>query len=113
MVRRFRSGPRRSFRRGQDAGTDLVPAPSSAVRRPGGDFPLDDATTLTAPPAPADAARWLRTALSAATGLPLGPGGPGTGIELVHDEALAAEAYRIAVGPGHVVVAAWPSAGGG
>lgn len=53
---------------------DLIPVPSSAVRRPDEDFPLDDATTLTAPPGLADAERWLRTALSAATGLPLGPG---------------------------------------
>ncbi|MBV6698387.1 beta-N-acetylhexosaminidase [Kitasatospora aureofaciens] len=90
---------------------DLIPAPSSAVRRPGEDFVLDDATTLTAPPALADAERWLRASLSAATGLPLGPGGPGAGIELVHDDTPAAEAYRLTVRPGHVVVAAGGPAG--
>ncbi|MFD4537434.1 beta-N-acetylhexosaminidase [Kitasatospora sp. NPDC058397] len=90
---------------------DLIPVPSSAVRRPDEDFPLDDATTLTAPPGLADAERWLRTTLSAATGLPLGPGRPGTGIELVQDDALAAEAYRITVRPGHALMAAGGPAG--
>ncbi|MEU8511146.1 beta-N-acetylhexosaminidase [Kitasatospora sp. NPDC048722] len=90
---------------------DLIPAPSSAVRRPGEDFPLDDATTLTAPPVLAGAAHWLRAALSAATGLPFAPGAPGAGVELVHDAALAAEAYRISVRPGHAVIAAGGPAG--
>ncbi|MFJ9458907.1 beta-N-acetylhexosaminidase [Kitasatospora sp. NPDC101447] len=90
---------------------DLIPAPSSAVRRPDEDFPLDAATTLTAPPALADAERWLRGTLSAATGLPLGPGRPGAGIELVLDDALAAEAYRITVRPGHALLAAGGPAG--
>ncbi|MFJ1935067.1 MULTISPECIES: beta-N-acetylhexosaminidase [unclassified Kitasatospora] len=90
---------------------DLIPVPSSAVRRPDEDFPLDDATTLTAPPGLADAERWLRTALSAATGLPLGPGRPGAGIELVQDDALAAEAYRITVRRGHALIAAGGPAG--
>ncbi len=90
---------------------DLIPAPSSAVRRPDEDFPLDAATTLTAAPALADAERWLRTTLSAATGLPLDPGRPGTGIELVQDDALAAEAYRITVRPGRALLAAGGPAG--
>ncbi|WP_030257382.1 MULTISPECIES: glycoside hydrolase family 20 zincin-like fold domain-containing protein [Streptomyces] len=90
---------------------DLIPAPSSAVRRPDEDFPLDAATTLTAAPALADAERWLRTTLSAATGLPLGPGRPGAGIELVQDDALAAEAYRITVRPGRALLAAGGPAG--
>ncbi|MFI6156651.1 beta-N-acetylhexosaminidase [Kitasatospora sp. NPDC051170] len=90
---------------------DLIPAPSSAVRRPGEDFPLDAATTLTAPPALADAERWLRGALGAATGLPLGPGRAGEGIELVLDGALAAEAYRLTVRPGHALIAAGGPAG--
>ncbi|MFJ6770006.1 beta-N-acetylhexosaminidase [Kitasatospora sp. NPDC091257] len=90
---------------------DLIPAPSSAVRRPDEDYPLDAATTLTAPPALADAERWLRTTLSAATGLPLGPGRPGSGIELVEDRTLAAEAYRITVRPGHARLAAGGPAG--
>ncbi|MFJ8475462.1 beta-N-acetylhexosaminidase [Kitasatospora sp. NPDC094011] len=90
---------------------DLIPAPSSAVRRPDGDFPLDATTTLTAPPGLADAERWLRGTLSAATGLPLGPGRPGAGIELVLDDALAAEAYRITVRPGHALLAAGGPAG--
>ncbi|MFD8703505.1 beta-N-acetylhexosaminidase [Kitasatospora sp. NPDC059648] len=90
---------------------DLIPAPSSAVRRPDEDFPLDATTTLTAPPGLSDAERWLRGTLSAATGLPLGPGRPGTGIELVLDDALAAEAYRISVRPGHALLAAGGPAG--
>ncbi|MFE2724553.1 beta-N-acetylhexosaminidase [Kitasatospora sp. NPDC059327] len=90
---------------------DLIPAPLSSVRLQDQDFPLDRSTTLTAPPALAGAERWLRTALTTATGLPLGPGRPGEGIELVHDGSLAGEAYRIAVRPGHAVVTAGGPAG--
>ncbi|MFF2042174.1 beta-N-acetylhexosaminidase [Kitasatospora sp. NPDC058170] len=90
---------------------DLIPAPLSSVRLPDEDFPLDHATTLTAAPALADAERWLRTSLTAATGLPLGPGRSGEGIELVHDESLAGEAYRISVRPGRAVVTAAGPAG--
>ncbi|MGW4895225.1 beta-N-acetylhexosaminidase [Kitasatospora sp. NPDC004240] len=89
----------------------LIPAPQALVRLPGEDFPLDHSTTLTAAPALADAGRWLRGALSAATGLPLAPGTSGEGIELVHDGALAGEAYRISVRPGRAVVTAGGPAG--
>ncbi|MGW6916012.1 beta-N-acetylhexosaminidase [Kitasatospora sp. NPDC054939] len=90
---------------------DLIPAPQGFVRLPDEDFALDHTTTLTAAPALASAERWLRASLSAATGLPLAPGRPGGGIELVHDAALAAEAYRIAVRRGHAVVTAGGPAG--
>ncbi|MFJ3791968.1 beta-N-acetylhexosaminidase [Kitasatospora sp. NPDC090091] len=90
---------------------DLIPAPLGSVRLPDRDFPLDHATTLTAPPALAGAERWLRSALTAATGLPLTPGRPGEGIELVHDEALAGEAYRLSVRPGRAVITAGGPAG--
>ncbi|WP_030242970.1 beta-N-acetylhexosaminidase [Streptomyces sp. NRRL S-350] len=90
---------------------DLIPAPSRAVRRPDEDFPLDASTTLTAPPVLADTERWLRATLSAATGLPLPPGRPGAGIELVQDDALAAEAYRITVRPGRALLVAGGPAG--
>ncbi|MFJ2778855.1 beta-N-acetylhexosaminidase [Kitasatospora sp. NPDC087315] len=90
---------------------DLIPAPLSAVRRPDEDFPLDHTTTLTAPPALADAEQWLRTSLTAATGLPFGPGRSGEGVEFVHDGTLGAEAYRISVRPGHAVVTAGGPAG--
>ncbi|MBP0454326.1 beta-N-acetylhexosaminidase [Kitasatospora sp. RG8] len=90
---------------------DLIPAPLSSVRLQDQDFPLDRGTTLTAPPALAGAERWLRTSLTAATGLPLAPGRPGEGVELVHDETLAGEAYRLSVRPGHAVITAGGPAG--
>ncbi|MCX4685778.1 beta-N-acetylhexosaminidase [Kitasatospora purpeofusca] len=90
---------------------DLIPAPVSSVRLPDQDFPLDRTTTLTAPPELAGAERWLRSSLTAATGLPLAPGRPGEGVELLLDAALAGEAYRLLVRPGHAVITAGGPAG--
>ncbi|MFD9945561.1 beta-N-acetylhexosaminidase [Nonomuraea sp. NPDC059023] len=81
----------------------LVPAPVSAV--PGqGVFSLGPATTLTADPALARAAAWLREALVPATGLPL-PEGPG-GIEMRHVPGMAEEEYRLTATPGRVLIEA-------
>ncbi|MFG2113117.1 beta-N-acetylhexosaminidase [Streptomyces sp. NPDC048718] len=59
-------------------GLDLIPAPREAVRRGAapGYVTLDERTTLDAGPGTHRAARWLRSALGAATGLPL-PDGTG------------------------------------
>ena len=92
---------------------DLIPAPLGSVRLADQDFPLDHATTLTAAAGLESAGQWLRTALAAATGLPLSPARPGeaAGIELAADESLAAEAYRISVRPGRAVITAGGPAG--
>ncbi|MFI9556554.1 beta-N-acetylhexosaminidase [Nonomuraea endophytica] len=81
----------------------LVPAPVAAV--PGqGVFSLGPATALTADPALARAAAWLREALGPATGLPL-PEGPG-GIEFRQVGGLAEEEYRLTATPGRVLIEA-------
>ncbi|MEV4897328.1 family 20 glycosylhydrolase, partial [Nonomuraea sp. NPDC055795] len=81
----------------------LVPAPVAVV--PGqGAFNLGPATTLTADPALARAAAWLREALVPATGLPL-PEGPG-GIEMRHVPGMAEEEYRLTATPARVLIEA-------
>ncbi|MFE6283147.1 beta-N-acetylhexosaminidase [Streptomyces sp. NPDC057877] len=87
-----------------NAETDLIPAPLSASTWGEGAFVLDKDTTLTAGPGVGGAERWLRTALQAATGLPLREGEPGppgraapNSIELRHDHHLPPEAYRVTV----------------
>ncbi|MFJ5225690.1 beta-N-acetylhexosaminidase [Streptomyces sp. NPDC088400] len=81
---------------------DLIPDPLRAwpVLRAGGTYPLDEETVVEAGPGTEGVARWLRTTVGAATGLPLpeGAGGdnrivlavsPGIGREL------GPEGYRI------------------
>nr|WSZ96255.1 beta-N-acetylhexosaminidase [Streptomyces sp. NBC_00857] len=81
---------------------DLIPDPLRAwpVLRAGGSYPLDEETVVEAGPGTEGVARWLRTTVGAATGLPLpeGAGGdnrivlaisPGIGREL------GPEGYRI------------------
>ncbi|MFH0244146.1 beta-N-acetylhexosaminidase [Streptomyces sp. HK10] len=86
---------------------DLVPLPRS-VEDGGGLLALDARTALDAGPGTGRAAHWLRTALAAATGLPLPPagrdgadGGRGAVVRLRVDEAVAAElgpeGYRLDV----------------
>ncbi|WP_410538373.1 beta-N-acetylhexosaminidase [Streptomyces sp. KL2] len=93
---------------------DLVPLPRS-VEDGGGRLALGARTVLDAGPGTERAAHWLRTALSAATGLPLPPagayagggrgsdadGGRGAAVRLRVDEAVAAElgpeGYRLDV----------------
>ncbi|GAA3395124.1 beta-N-acetylhexosaminidase [Streptomyces roseoviridis] len=55
---------------------DLIPAPAEAACRAGspGYFALDERTTLDAGPGTHATARWLRSVLGAATGLPLADG---------------------------------------
>ncbi|XEC32711.1 family 20 glycosylhydrolase [Streptomyces fradiae] len=53
----------------------LIPAPLAAETPAGaGEFVLDERTVVDAGPGTAGAARWLRTTIGAATGLPLAPG---------------------------------------
>lgn len=82
---------------------DLIPAPLSAQYADEWALPLDRATPLTAGPGTEAVGAWLRSALGAATGLPLLPG-PGDGIELAIDHTLAPEAYRLTVRDGRAVV---------
>ncbi|MFJ2585374.1 beta-N-acetylhexosaminidase [Streptomyces sp. NPDC087538] len=78
----------------------LLPRPVAARSVPG-EFPLDAATTITAPGAPATTAAWLQSALRPATGLPL----PVTdeqsesAIVLTLRPELGPEAYRLESGP--------------
>ncbi|MFC8450743.1 beta-N-acetylhexosaminidase [Kitasatospora sp. NPDC057223] len=92
---------------------DLIPAPLGSLRLADQDFPLDHDTTLAAAAGLESAGQWLRSTLSAATGLPLGPARPGepAGVELTVDDSLAAEAYRISVRPGRAVITAGGPAG--
>ncbi|MGW4646098.1 beta-N-acetylhexosaminidase [Kitasatospora sp. NPDC004289] len=89
---------------------DLIPAPLSVISpETSGTYPLDASTGLTADPALAPVADWLRVTLGASTGLPF-PAAPG-GIELRLDPAAAPEAYRLAVGPEGVLLSASTTAG--
>lgn len=73
---------------------DLVPAPLSCRPVEGASYVIDRHTALSAGPGTEDVARWLRSALGAATSLPLPPG-EGSGIALAVDGTLAPEAYRL------------------
>ncbi|SED27110.1 beta-N-acetylhexosaminidase [Streptomyces sp. TLI_105] len=80
---------------------DLIPAPLSAECRSGAPArrPLDGRTTLDAGPGTETAARWIRAALGAATGLPLADGAGPHAIRLRITEGTAGgrgpEAYRL------------------
>ncbi|MGW1513212.1 beta-N-acetylhexosaminidase [Streptomyces sp. NPDC002394] len=78
---------------------DLIPAPRAVERHGAGRVPLDERTTLDAGPGTESTARWLRTALGAATGLPLADGAGPHAIRLRVGEAAARgpEGYRLVV----------------
>ncbi|GHF99204.1 beta-N-acetylhexosaminidase [Streptomyces filamentosus] len=82
------------------ADTDLIPAPLTA-EHPGGLLPLDASTALDAGPGTGPTARWLRSVLGAATGLPLpdgtGPGAVRLRISPETAEAHGPEGYRLSV----------------
>ncbi|MEU1123620.1 beta-N-acetylhexosaminidase [Streptomyces sp. NPDC005899] len=80
---------------------NLIPAPVRAGAAAPGTFALDRATTLTAGSGTGTTARWLRTTLGAAFGLPLAPGSDGTGntVHLRIDPAKDPEGYRLTVTP--------------
>lgn len=90
--------------------TSLIPAPSS-VGAPGGrPFVLDEDTEIEAGPGAAGVARWLRTTVGAATGLPLEPYASGASRILLRitpslaDELGSPEAYRLTVDEHAVVI---------
>ncbi|MFE5796659.1 beta-N-acetylhexosaminidase [Streptomyces sp. NPDC056503] len=82
------------------ADTDLIPAPLTAGH-PEGHLALGAATALDAGPGTEGTARWLRSALGAATGLPLpdgtGPGAVRLRISPETEEAHGPEGYRLSV----------------
>ncbi|MEE1770077.1 beta-N-acetylhexosaminidase [Streptomyces sp. JV185] len=81
----------------------MLPRPVTARPAPG-EFPLDAATTISAPDALATTAAWLQSALRPATGLPLPVTGEESrpGISLTLRPELGAEAYRLESGPAGV-----------
>ncbi|WP_189823957.1 beta-N-acetylhexosaminidase [Streptomyces finlayi] len=84
---------------------DLIPAPVAVRQSPEGAVRLDAAATVHAAPGTEDTARWLRGALGAAFGLPLDPAARAeeATVRLSLDESLAAEAYRLDIGPDEAV----------
>ncbi|MFD5767636.1 beta-N-acetylhexosaminidase [Streptomyces sp. NPDC127049] len=80
--------------------TDLIPAPLTAAHREGL-LPLDATTALDAGPGTGATARWLRSVLGAATGLPLPDGGGPGAIRLRLSPETAREygpeGYRLSV----------------
>ncbi|GAA1903510.1 beta-N-acetylhexosaminidase [Streptantibioticus ferralitis] len=77
---------------------DLIPAPTHLHEASdSASFPLDDSTVIDAAPGTEGVARWLRSAVGAATGLALAPGSDGHVIRLRTDSGLAAESYRLTV----------------
>ncbi|SEN59696.1 hexosaminidase [Actinacidiphila rubida] len=83
---------------------DLIPTPShSTAYAADATFTLTPGTALEAGPGAEAAARWLRAAVGAATGLPLAPAGPSADgvVRLAVDETVPGgpEAYRITVDP--------------
>ncbi|MFB7941645.1 beta-N-acetylhexosaminidase [Streptomyces sp. NPDC056049] len=80
--------------------TDLIPAPLTAAHREGL-LPLDATTALDAGPGTGVTARWLRSVLGAATGLPLPDGGGPGAIRLRLSPETAREygpeGYRLSV----------------
>ncbi|MFI1095104.1 beta-N-acetylhexosaminidase [Streptomyces sp. NPDC020917] len=83
---------------------DLLPTPSHSTAYAADEtFTLAPGTTLEAGPGTEGAARWLRAAVGAATGLPLAPGDRSADgvVRLAVDETVPGgpEAYRITVDP--------------
>ncbi|MFF7811289.1 beta-N-acetylhexosaminidase [Streptomyces sp. NPDC007945] len=80
--------------------TDLIPAPLTAVAHEGR-LTLDERTALDAGPGTGPTARWLRSTLGAATGLPLpdgsGPGAVRLRISPGTEEEHGPEGYRLSV----------------
>ncbi|MFJ8250058.1 beta-N-acetylhexosaminidase [Streptomyces sp. NPDC094466] len=93
------------------AALGLIPAPRTVTPAPSGPYPLGHATPLSAAPGTEGVARWLRTTLGAATGLPLAEGTGERGIVLALDGELAPEAYRLAVGADAVRLTGGSAAG--
>ncbi len=80
----------------------VIPAPATVERSSPEDFVrLDAAATVHAAPGTEGTARWLRGVLGAAFGLPLDPAGRAEDavVRLALDASLAAEAYRLDIGP--------------
>ncbi|MFG2471271.1 beta-N-acetylhexosaminidase [Streptomyces canus] len=90
--------------------TSLIPAPSSVGGPHGRPFVLDEDTEVEAGPGAAGVARWLRTTVGAATGLPLEPYTSGASRILLRitptlaDELGSPEAYRLTVDEHAVVI---------
>ncbi|MFF3322022.1 beta-N-acetylhexosaminidase [Streptomyces sp. NPDC002889] len=83
---------------------DLIPAPRRAAwMPPPGCYVLDQETLIEAQPGTEGTARWLRSTVGAATGLPLAPGDCSDNrIVLSIDPQLADEGYRL-VGDGYAI----------
>ncbi|MEU0634353.1 beta-N-acetylhexosaminidase [Streptomyces sp. NPDC005989] len=90
----------------------LLPRPVAARSVPG-EFPLDAATTITAPGALATTAAWLQSALRPATGLPLPVTDERSGpaIFLTLRPELGPEVYRLESGPAGVRIEGGDSGG--
>lgn len=90
--------------------TSLIPAPSSVGGPKGRPFVLDEDTEIEAGRDAAGVARWLRTTVGAATGLPLEPYTSGVSRILLRitptlaDELGSPEAYRLTVDEHAVVI---------
>ncbi|MEU0136146.1 beta-N-acetylhexosaminidase [Streptomyces sp. NPDC006296] len=82
----------------------LIPAPVRTSDGEGEGFLPGAATTITAGPGTEGTARWLRSTVGAALGLPFAPAPAGAGepadtVELCVDPALEPEGYRLSVAP--------------
>ncbi|MFI2432526.1 beta-N-acetylhexosaminidase [Streptomyces sp. NPDC018693] len=77
--------------------SDLIPAPRTIEGPLPGGAVVDDSTTLWAAPGTQTTERWLRATLGAALGMPLRPGPRGArdSIQLLLDDRLGPEAYRL------------------
>ncbi|MFC9588229.1 beta-N-acetylhexosaminidase [Streptomyces sp. NPDC056944] len=85
---------------------DLIPAPLALEQGSGGRLALDERTTLDAGPGTESTARWLRTVLGAATGLPFADGAGPHAIRLrIGAETGRPEGYRLTVGGPDAAVA--------
>ncbi|WP_460066233.1 beta-N-acetylhexosaminidase [Streptomyces sp. YKOK-I1] len=78
---------------------DLIPAPRAVEGPMRCGVVFDEDTTLWAGPGTGTTARWLRSTLGAALGLglPPGPQGARDSVELLVDDTLGPEAYRLSV----------------